>query len=125
MKKKLISTLILAAILICLLPASAFAEAAIGDLLPGVYICRECDNFVKVRLIGYEEGKVTENGRYMHIVHVECVKGHSFDLNLSCFNESDGTYPVTYEQLSAESDRDPAVYHKAICVCGHYEFRGA
>ena len=124
MKKKLISVLILAALFVCLLPASAFAEAAIGDLLPGNYMCIECDNYVKVRLLGYEEGRSVAVGTYFHAAHIECVKGHKFDLDFRCFNERDGIFPVTYEQLSAESDHDPAVYHKAICVCGHYEFRG-
>ena len=118
MKRKLLAILILAAMFVCLLPTAAFAVEP-GEMLPYSKYCPDCNQIAQnLYLIGYTKGTYnTSYGDYFHIVHAEDDWHHKLDFDTRCFRPENG-YTIQYAQLSASSGQDPAVYHKATCVCG-------
>ena len=119
MKRKLLAILILAAMLVCLLPTAAFALKP-GDMLPYSYFCKTCgQTALHMYLDGYTKGTYNaSSGDYFHIIHGHDDWDHKIDSDQRCFRPQFGDYTIEYAQLSASSGQDPAVYHKATCVCG-------
>ena len=119
MKKKILTLLILAAMLVCLLPTAAFALKP-GDALPYSKYCSACgQTALHMYLDGYTKGTDYANsGHYFHIMHAHDDWEHTLDLEQRCFSPRFGDYTIEYAQLSASSGQDPARYHKATCVCG-------
>lgn len=119
MKKKILTLLILAAMLVCLLPTAAFALKP-GDALPYSKYCSACgQTALHMYLDGYTKGTYNaSSGDYFHIIHAHDDWEHTLDLEQRCFSPRFGDYTIEYAQLSASSGQDPARYHKATCVCG-------
>ena len=119
MKKKILAILILAAMFVCLLPTAAFALKP-GDKLPYSAYCSVCgQTALHTYLDGYTKGTYnTSFGDYFHITHAHDDWEHTIDIEQRCFRPQFGDYTIEYAQLSASSGQDPAVYHKATCVCG-------
>lgn len=119
MKKKILTLLILAAMLVCLLPTAAFALKP-GDQLPYSKYCSACgQTALRMYLDGYTKGTYNANsGDYFHIIHAHDGWEHTLDHEQRCFTPQFGDYTIEYAQLSASSGQDPARYHKATCVCG-------
>ena len=119
MKKKILTLLILAAMLVCLLPTAAFALKP-GDMLPYSYFCKTCgQTALHMYLDGYTKGTYNASfGDYFHIIHGHDDWDHKIDSDQRCFSPQFGDYTIEYAQLSASSGQDPARYHKATCVCG-------
>ncbi len=119
MKKKILTLLILAAMLVCLLPTAAFAVKP-GDMLPYSYFCKTCgQTALHMYLDGYTKGTYNASyDDYFHIIHGHDDWDHKIDSEQRCFRPQFGDYTIEYSQLSASSGQDPARYHKATCVCG-------
>ena len=119
MKKKILTLLILAAMLVCLLPTAAFALKP-GDALPYSKYCSACgQTALHMYLDGYTKGTYNaSSGDYFHIIHAHDDWEHTLDHEQRCFSPQFGDYTIEYAQLSASSGQDPARYHKATCVCG-------
>ena len=119
MKKKILTLLILAAMLVCLLPTAAFALKP-GDALPYSKYCSACgQTALHMYLDGYTKGTYNaSSGDYFHIIHAHDDWEHTLDHEQRCFTPRFGDYTIEYAQLSASSGQDPARYHKATCVCG-------
>ena len=119
MKKKILTLLILAAMLVCLLPTAAFALKP-GDALPYSKYCSACgQTALHMYLDGYTKGTYNaSSGDYFHIIHAHDDWEHTLDHEQHCFTPRFGDYTIEYAQLSASSGQDPARYHKATCVCG-------
>ena len=119
MKKKILTLLILAAMLVCLLPTAAFALKP-GDALPSSNYCSACgQTALHMYLDGYTKGTYNaSSGDYFHIIHAHDDWEHTLDHEQRCFSPQFGDYTIEYAQLSASSGQDPARYHKATCVCG-------
>ena len=119
MKKKILTLLILAAMLVCLLPTAAFALKP-GDALPYSKYCSACgQTALHMYLDGYTKGTYNaSSGDCFHIIHAHDDWEHTLDHEQRCFTPRFGDYTIEYAQLSASSGQDPARYHKATCVCG-------
>ena len=119
MKKKILTLLILATMLVCLLPTAAFALKP-GDALPYSKYCSACgQTALHMYLDGYTKGTYNaSSGDYFHIIHAHDDWEHTLDHEQHCFTPRFGDYTIEYAQLSASSGQDPARYHKATCVCG-------
>ena len=119
MKKKILTLLILAAMLVCLLPTAAFAVKP-GEQLPYSVYCSACgQTALHMYLDGYTNGTYNASfGDYFHIIHGHDDWDHKIDSDQCCFRPQFGDYTIEYAQLSASSGQDPARYHKATCVCG-------